>query len=121
MTMAPRAVLDAPSDASGARGLDGGAARCVPPSRGAQASRAQRRVEPLGRCLLQALPVLIFWLVVVRAGRVVCLVAQRLPPVVLAVRAVRSRAASRRVAREVALAAPADDRPDRVLTPDLSS
>jgi hypothetical protein len=65
-------------------------------------------VDPLGRCLLRALPVLVAWLVVVRAGRGVCLVAQRLPPVVLAVRAVRSRLSARRVAREAALASSTD-------------
>ncbi len=70
--------------------------------------RAEVRVEPLGRCLLQALPVLVCWLVVVRAGRVVCLLAQRLPPVVLAVRAVRSRASTRTVAREAVLAGSTD-------------
>lgn len=74
----------------------------------AAVGRVGVNVDPLGRCLLQALPVLVGWLVVVRAGRGVCLVAQRLPPVVLAVRAARSRGSARRVARETALASSPD-------------
>lgn len=52
-------------------------------------------VEPWRVCLLSLLPILLAWLLVVVLGRVVCLAAQRVPPLVLLVRAVRrSRDAS---------------------------
>jgi len=48
-------------------------------------------LEPLPRCLLRLLPLLVPWLVVVRLGRGLCLLAQRVPPAVLLVRAVQRR------------------------------
>ncbi len=59
----------------------------VPPS----ASRgAGVRVEPLSSCVGRLLPILLPWLLVV-VGRGVCLAAQRLPPLVWLVRAVRQK------------------------------
>jgi hypothetical protein len=52
-------------------------------------------LEPLPACLARLLPVLVPWLVVVRLGRVLCLLAQRVPPVVAAVQAVQRRCARR--------------------------
>ena len=61
------------------------------------------RVEPpsvLVRLLPRLLLVLVPW-EVVRAGRVVCLVAQRVPPLVRLVRALRNRGSARTAARVV--------------------
>lgn len=55
-------------------------------------------LEPLPACLVRLLPVLVPWLVVVRLGRVLCLVAQRVPPVVALVQAVQRRRERRRPA-----------------------
>lgn len=67
----------------------------VPPS----ASRgAGVRVEPLASCVGRLLPILLPWLLVV-VGRGVCVVAQRVPPLVWLVRAVRRELARR--AREL--------------------
>ena len=48
-------------------------------------------LEPLPVCLLRLAPVLVPYLVVVRLGRALCLVAQRVPPAVAVVRAVQRR------------------------------
>jgi hypothetical protein len=55
-------------------------------------------VAPLMGCLLRLLPVLAPWALLV-VGRAVCLAAQRVPPVVVAVRAVRARGSRRTTGR----------------------
>lgn len=63
----------------------------VPPS---ASRRAGVRVEPLSSCVGRLLPILLPWLVVV-VGRGVCIAAQRVPPLVWLVRAVRRELARR--------------------------
>jgi hypothetical protein len=63
--------------------------------------RAPVDVAPLMGCLLRLLPVLAPWALLV-VGRVVCLAAQRVPPVVGAVRAVRARGGRRTTRRRAA-------------------
>ncbi len=60
------------------------------------------RVEPLVGCVGRLLPILLPWLLVV-VGRGICLVAQRVPPLVWLVRAVRQQLA-RRVGQVAAVA-----------------
>lgn len=58
-------------------------------------------VAPLMGCLLRLLPVFAPWALLV-VGRAICLAAQRVPPVVVAVRAVRARGSRRSTRRRAA-------------------
>ena len=52
------------------------------------------RAEPLSSCVGRLLPIMLPWLLVV-VGRGICLVAQRVPPLVWLVRTVRQQLARR--------------------------
>lgn len=52
--------------------------------------RPQVVVEPLARCMLALVPVMALW-TFVRAGRLLCLLAQRVPVLVHAIRWLRRR------------------------------
>ena len=103
---APAAVVGAGSSAGTARTMS------APPSAPGPASRPVAPV-PLRRCLVPLLVALVPWLVVV-LGRGLCLVAQRIPPLVRLVRLARrwleSRRAEEQFASSLAGARPLADR-----------